>query len=417
MTQQRDRSNAGAKPSDSPRVFDQIRAELAAIVGSLAVFWRFVRRHRSRIFGGISLYAIGGAATGLGLFLDSPASFLLLSLGLGLSLWILFQLYNALVQLTGATRTRIKPTMWFGIVLQAMTILGLAWASANSSGVVALVAAWVWALGLTASSAALVSLSVVRERQESSRRHRRTAAITSLGVVFMAAAAILAAWHADHDLALVTAFVVGIFGLSLTILGVISLSATAPRRWALIGSTTVATAGVFTLLLLALGQSVVAAIPGLVLIGAGLVPLSNATPKVVKDSKRWRVATWFLLGSGIGAVVTASFSRAEWPLTYSIGVLLFTALIAFALVSEVSAIALTLLAGSIIAMALHTPESGRGRPESPKQTAHLSYSEIRTSREKVSGATNAAPTWWMTTNVVDPLSRIHTWSPKSFVCR
>ncbi|MGB8362303.1 MAG: GDSL-type esterase/lipase family protein, partial [Acidimicrobiia bacterium] len=162
------------------------------------------------------------------------------------------------------------------------------------------------------------------------------------------ASVILAMWQQSNDYVVIAALVAGLFGVNLTSLGLISLAESMPNRWALIGITVVGTSVLTALGLLAFHLSLVAVIPSVLLIGVGLVPLSNALPGMLKDSRRWRIATWFLLGSGIGAVMTVSFSRADWPLLWALGALLLAALFAFSLVSEVVPLALALVLGGII---------------------------------------------------------------------
>ena len=295
------------------------------------------------------LYVAGGVVVALGLLIPGTASRLLLAVGLGMSLYALFEFHGWLVDQGATGSVGVIRLMVAGIVAQAAAAGTLIVAAGVGSGTIALIASGLWALGLAIMAP---SVRVLCGDTNESNSHPRRGSIAIAGLLITTACVALGMWQSSIDSVVIVALVAGLLGVNLTSLGLISLAESKPERWALIGITVVGTSAVTALGLLAFDFSPIAVVPSVLLIGIGLVPLSNALPGIIKGSRRWRIATWFLLGSGIGAVMTVSFSRADWPLIYAFAALLFAALFAFSLVSEVVPLALALVLGGVTTFSL-----------------------------------------------------------------
>lgn len=331
----------------------QVESDRRGLWTGFAGLSTLVKRQPRRLIWLITLYVAGGVVVALGFLIPASASRLLLAIGVGMSLYALFELHRWLVE-HGATRiVGVTELSVLGIVVQVAAAGTLMAAARLGSGTIALIGSGLWALGLAivAPSVRVLCGDVETAETDPPRRARR-GSITSAGLVITAASVALGIWQSSNDYLVIAALVAGLFGVNLTSLGLLSLAESTPRRWALIGMTVVGTSVVTMLGLLVFHVSLIAVVPSVLLIGIGLVPLSNALPGMLKDSRRWRIATWFLLGSGIGAVMTVSFSRADWPLVYAFGALLIAGLFSFSLVSEVVPLALALVVGGIITASL-----------------------------------------------------------------
>lgn len=316
-----------------------------AFLSGLRALLTLVRIQPGRLLRLLGLYAAGGVVIALGLLIPIAESRLLLAVGVGIGLYALFRFHSWLVDQSATEVVGVIPLMVAGLVTQVAAAVTLMVAAQVVSGTIALFGTGLWALGLAIATPSVRTLCGDRDQGTIPGRRR---SITITGLLLSAGCVVVGMWQSSNDYAVIATLVAGLFGVNLTSQGLISLAEAQPRRWALIGMSVVGTSAVTALGLLALDVSPVAVLPSLLLIGIGLVPLSNALPGIIETSRRWRIATWFLLGSGIGAVVTVSFSRADWPLPYAIGALLVAAFFAFALVSEVVPLALALVVGGII---------------------------------------------------------------------
>lgn len=289
------------------------------------------------------VYFLGAVAVAVGLSLRSSLGRFLLVVGFGTALMCLWAFRSWRVELIESRKSAIAVGL-VGLAIYVPGSLGVAFAPYVESGLLALAGVWIAGLGLVAISASASHIT-----------SDRPVRWTGLGLIVMIAALVLGIAAPAHDWVLVSAAMGAIAALSGVSQGLVSLARREPRLWSVVGLTVILSSGAMMLLLWLIGADLVLYLPGLLLIGTGLVPLSKGLPHLLTGSRRQQGITAGLLGLGVGAVLAVAFSRADWPVQLALSVIFLSLFLAGALVWEVSEFVVILLFAVLVTSVLTNP--------------------------------------------------------------
>lgn len=289
----------------------------------------------------VIVYVFGAVAVAVGLSLRSSIGRFLLVFGVGTALMSLWAFRSWRVELLESKKSAATSVGLIGLAIYVLGSLGVAFAPYVESGLLALTGVWIAGLGLAAISASTSQIT-----------SDRPVLWTGLGLILMIAALTLGISASAHDWVLVIAAMGAIAALSTVSQGLVSLARRDPRLWSIVGLTVILSSGAMVVLLWLLGADLVFYVPGLLLIGAGLVPLSKGLPYLLTGSRRQQTITAGLLGLGVGAVLAVAFSRADWPVQLAVSVIFLSLIMAGALVWEVSEFVVILLFAVLVTSVL-----------------------------------------------------------------
>lgn len=295
-------------------------------------------------WGSTLLLAVGGVLLAVGLWV---AAWFLVVLGVAVALLALCGLHDLLYLSCGDSPGGV---VCLGVGLTGY-VLGcglIVLAVAMGSGAAGLFGALIASAALAAVAAA-VRLVSGTQSTDGRVAWMGVVSLTVAGVAFAFISLPLAVLLRETNGWLAVAVLLGVLGVVVAAAGLQAMwSRGRAGRWAIGGMVLI---GVAALAVLAstLLEAPVLAIAGALAFLLGLIPVGRAALVVPAWRKPFRYLTLVILGAAVATVLTVTFSRAYWPLSWTLTAIVLSAIVAVALVSNGAELAVMLLVGAALA--------------------------------------------------------------------
>jgi len=209
--------------------------------------------------------------------------------------------------------------------------------------------------GALVASAALASVAAgVRlvsgvQLQGKRRSARAVVPLTVGGVVLAFVSLPLAAFAARTDGWLAAVFLLGVLGVVVAAAGLQTMwSSDRAGRWAIGGIVLIVAAAVAVLGSM-LAEAPALAVAGFLALFLGLIPVGRGALVIPAWRRPFQYVTLVIVGAAAATVLTVTFSRAYWPLSWTLTAIVLSVIVAVALVFNGAELAIMLLVGAAVA--------------------------------------------------------------------